>query len=169
MEGQRGRSGSGIYSSLAGALATSQLRRLQFGWAVSAVGGWVFFVVLSVYAFDTGGATAVGAAALTRMIPAGLAAPLAGVLADRYSRRDVLLGSLVLRALTLGAIAAEVASDAPLALVLVLAALFTIVATAHKPAQASLLPSLSRRHISWPPRTRCGARLTTGRSLSARC
>jgi MFS family permease len=142
MEGQRGRSGSGIYSSLAGALATSQLRRLQFGWAVSAVGGWVFFVVLSVYAFDTGGATAVGAAALTRMIPAGLAAPLAGVLADRYSRRDVLLGSLVLRALTLGAIAAEVASDAPLALVLVLAALFTIVATAHKPAQASLLPSL---------------------------
>ncbi|HET6868447.1 MAG TPA: MFS transporter [Solirubrobacteraceae bacterium] len=142
MEGQRGRSGSGIYSSLVGALATAQLRRLQFGWAVSAVGGWVFFVALSVYAFDVGGATAVGAAALTRMVPAGLAAPLAGVLADRHSRRDVLLGSIALRALTLGAIAAAVASDAPLAVVLVLAALFTIIATAHKPAQASLLPSL---------------------------
>jgi MFS family permease len=142
MEGQRGRSGSGIYSSLAGALATAQLRRLQFGWAVSAVGGWVFFVALSVYAFDAGGATAVGAAALTRMVPAGLAAPLAGVLADRHSRRDVLLGSIALRAMTLGAIAAAIAADAPLALVLTLAALFTIVATAHKPAQASLLPSL---------------------------
>ncbi len=142
MEGQRGRSGSGIYSSLAGALATAQLRRLQFGWAVSAVGGWVFFVALSVYAFDAGGATAVGAAALTRMVPAGLAAPLAGVLADRHSRRDVLLGSIAVRAVTLGAIGAAVAADAPLALVLTLSALFTIVATAHKPAQASLLPSL---------------------------
>lgn len=29
MEGQRGRSGSGIYSSLVGALATAQLRRLR--------------------------------------------------------------------------------------------------------------------------------------------
>jgi MFS family permease len=142
MEGQRGRSGSGIYSSLAGALATPQLRRLQFGWAVSAVGGWVFFVALAVYAFDAGGGTAVGAAALTRMVPAGLAAPLAGVLADRHSRRDVLLGSIALRALVLAAIGAAVASDAPLAVVLTLAALFTIVATAHKPAQASLLPSL---------------------------
>ncbi|HEX4672690.1 MAG TPA: hypothetical protein VH279_10505, partial [Solirubrobacteraceae bacterium] len=61
MEGQRGRSGSGFHSSIAGALATAQLRRLQTGWAVSAVGGWVFFVALAVYAFDAGGATAVGA------------------------------------------------------------------------------------------------------------
>jgi hypothetical protein len=42
----------------------------------------------------------------------------------------------------LGAIGGAVAAAAPLALVLTLAALFTIVATAHKPAQASLLPSL---------------------------
>ena len=126
MEGQRGRSGSGIYRSLASALATVQLRRLQIGWAVSAVGGWVFFVALAVYAFDAGGATAVGAAALTRMVPAGLAAPLAGVLADRYSRRDVLLGAIAVRAVTLAAIGAAVAASAPLAVVLALAALFTI-------------------------------------------
>ena len=140
--GQRGRSGSGIHRSLASALATAQLRRLQIGWAVSAVGGWVFFVALAVYAYDAGGATAVGAAALTRMVPAGLAAPLTGVLADRYSRRDVLLGAVALRAVVLGAIGLAVAASAPLAVVLALAALFTIVATAHKPAQASLLPSL---------------------------
>ncbi len=142
MEGQRGRTGSGIHRSLAGALATAQLRRLQAGWAVSAVGGWVFFVALSVYAFDAGGATAVGAAALPRMVPAGLAAPVAGVLADRYSRRDVLFGAIVARALILVGIAAAVAASAPLALVLALGALFTIVATAHRPAQAALLPSL---------------------------
>src|SRR5947209_19891629 len=128
MEGPRGRSGSGIYRSLAGALATAQLRRLQAGWAV---GGWVFFVALAVYALDVGGATGVGAAALTRMVPAGLAAPLAGVLADRQSRRDVLLGAIALRAAILGVIGVAVAVSAPLVVVLILAALFTIVATAH--------------------------------------
>lgn len=133
---------SGVSHSLAGALATASLRRLQIGWAVSAVGGWVFFVALAVYAFDVGGATAVGVAALTRMVPAGLAAPLGGVLADRRSRRDVLLGAIGLRGLILGAIGAAVAASAPLAVVLALAALFTIVATAHKPAQAALLPAL---------------------------
>jgi predicted MFS family arabinose efflux permease len=46
------------------------------------------------------------------------------------------------RAVVLGVIGVAVAAGAPLALVLVLAALFTIVATAHKPAQASLLPAL---------------------------
>lgn len=140
MEGHRGR--SGLHRSLAGALATPQLRRLQIGWAVSAVGGWVFFVALAVYAFDVGGATAVGAAAVTRMVPAGLAAPFAGVLADRRSRRDVLLGAIVARALILTGIAVAVAASAPLAVVLALAALFTIAATAHKPAQAALLPGL---------------------------
>jgi MFS family permease len=76
------------------------------------------------------------------MIPAGLAAPLAGVLADRHSRRDVLLGAIVGRALILLGIGAAVAASAPLAVVLGLGALFTIVATAHRPAQAALLPSL---------------------------
>jgi MFS family permease len=118
------------------------LRRLQVGWAVSAVGGWVFFVALAVHAFDAGGATAVGAAALTRMVPAGLAAPVAGVLADHNSRRDVLLWSILARALILVGIAGAVAASAPLVLVLTLGALFTIVATAHRPAQAALLPSL---------------------------
>jgi MFS family permease len=99
-------------------------------------------VALAVYAYDAGGATAVGVAALTRMVPAGLAAPLAGVLADRYSRRDVLLGAIALRAGILAAIGAAVAASAPLAVVLALAALFTIIATVHKPAQAALLPSL---------------------------
>jgi hypothetical protein len=125
------------------ALGTADLRRLQTAWATSAVGSWVFFVALAVYAYDAGGATAVGAAAFVRMVPAGLAAPLAGVLVDRHSRRDVLAWSLVLRAILLGALVAGVAMDAPIELVLVAGALFTIAGTAHKPAQASLLPTLA--------------------------
>ena len=136
-----------VRSAAGDALGTADLRRLQTAWATSAVGSWVFFVALAVYAYDAGGATAVGAAAFVRMVPAGLAAPLAGVLVDRHSRRDVLAWSLVARALILGALFAGVAMDAPIALVLVAAALFTIAGTAHKPAQASLLPTLAETPI----------------------
>jgi hypothetical protein len=129
--------------SLADALGTAGLRRLQLNWTAASVGSWTFFIVLAVYAYNEGGAAAVGVAALARMVPAGLAAPLAGAIVDRRSRRDVLLGSVIGRALLLGAIGAAVAAEAPLAVVLALAAVFTALATAHKPAQAALLPALA--------------------------
>src|SRR5829696_6147833 len=84
--------------SLTDALATADLRRLQLNWTGASVGSWTFFIVLAVYAYNQGGATAVGVAALARMVPAGLAAPLAGVVVDRRSRREVLLASTIGRA-----------------------------------------------------------------------
>jgi predicted MFS family arabinose efflux permease len=134
---------SSVHSAISDALGTADLRRLQLAWLVSATAAWVFFVALAVYAYDAAGAAGVGAATLVRMIPAGLAAPLAGTLADRTSRRDVLLVSLVFRAWALLGITFAVWADAPTAVVLALAAVFTICATAHKPAQAALLPSLA--------------------------
>ena len=129
--------------SLIDALATTQLRRLQLAWTAASVGSWTFFIVLAVYAYNEGGATAVGVAALARMVPAGLVAPLAGVIVDRRSRRDVLLAITIGRALLLAGIAAAVAVAAPLAVVLALSAALTALATAHKPAQAALLPALA--------------------------
>ena len=129
--------------SLTDALATADLRRLQLNWSASAVGSWIFFIVLAVYAYGQGGATAVGVAALARMLPAGLAAPLAGVVVDRRSRREVLLVSTLGRSVVLASIAASVAAEAPLAVVLALSAVFTALATAHKPAQAAILPALA--------------------------
>jgi MFS family permease len=131
-------------ATLRAAFATPELRRVQVAWAAAAVGNWAFFVVLAIYAFDEGGATAVGVAALARMLPAGLTAPFTSLLADRRSRRDLLLAATLVRALSLGAIVAAVALGGPLALVLVLAAVQTIACTAAKPAQASLLPLLAR-------------------------
>ena len=125
------------------ALATADLRRLQLTWTCASVASWTFFIVLAVYAYNQGGAAAVGVAALARMVPAGLAAPLAGMIVDRSSRREVLLVITIARSLLLAGIAAAVGLDAPLAVVLVLSALVTALATAHKPAQAALLPSLA--------------------------
>src|SRR5215207_2471484 len=129
--------------SLTDALATADLRRLQLNWTGASVGSWTFFIVLAVYAYNQGGATAVGVAALARMVPAGLAAPLAGVVVDRRSRREVLLASTIGRSLLLAGIGAAVAAEAPLAAVLALSAVCTALATAHKPAQAALLPALA--------------------------
>ena len=100
--------------------------------AAAGVGGWAFMVSLAVHAYAIGGAAAVGLAALVRMAPAGLAAPLTGLAADRFPRRDVLLASVLARALLLGGAALIVALDGPFALLLVVATLFTIAATAHR-------------------------------------
>src|SRR5262245_25948522 len=96
---------SGLRESLAAATATPALRRLQLGWLLSSIGSWAFMVTLALYAFDRGGAAAVGLAAAARMIPAGIAAPFAGLLADRHGRRDVLLASTAARAGLVGVMA----------------------------------------------------------------
>ena len=130
--------------ALRAAFGTGDLRRLQFGWAATSVGSWAFMVVLAVYAYDVGGASAVGLAALVRMLPAAFTAPVTSLLADRSSRRDVMVQATLVRSGCLALIAGAVAMDAPFALVLGLAAVFTIASTAIKPAQAALLPTLAR-------------------------
>ncbi len=129
--------------ALRDALGTRSLRRLQGAWAASSLGGWTFFIALAVYAYDVGGATAVGVAAVVRMVPAALAAPAMSMLGDRYSRRNVLLVLALARAAVLAGAAAVVWEGGPPALVFALAALFTAIGTGHKPAQAALLPTLA--------------------------
>jgi MFS family permease len=129
--------------ALRDALGTRSLRRLQAAWAASSLGGWTFFIALAVYAYDVGGATAVGVAAVVRMAPAALAAPPMSMLGDRYSRRNVLLVLALARAAVLAGAAAVMWEAGPPALVFALAALFTAIGTGHKPAQAALLPSLA--------------------------
>jgi MFS family permease len=126
------------------ALGTPPLRRLQLSWALCTTGDWAFTIVLGIYAYGEGGAGAVGLAALVRSLPAALAAPVTGLLADRHSRRDLLLILVWGRALAAGAIAASIAAALPFAVVLALAAVFTILWTGHKPAQAGLLTELAR-------------------------
>jgi len=99
-------------------------------------------VVLAVYAYDVGGASAVGVAALVRMLPAAFAAPLTGLIADRSSRRDVMVLATLVRSASLALVAAAIAADLGFAVVLLPAAVFTIASTAIKPAQAALLPTL---------------------------
>ena len=131
-------------AALRSALANRDLARLLGSFAASALGTWAFMIVLSLYAYQQDGASAVGLAVLVRMAPSVLAAPYASMLADRHSRRFVLIAGGVLRALLAAGTALAVSANAPVAVVLALAALVNIAGTAHKPAQAALIPQLSR-------------------------
>ena len=120
------------------------LRRLQLAWAGSIIGSWAYTVALVVYAFDQGGASAVGLVGLVRWLPSAFASPLAAILGDRFPRVRVMLTSDLLRAAALGAMAACIVTDAPVAVVYVLAAAVAVIGTAFHPAQSALLPSLAQ-------------------------
>ena len=76
---------------LATAFRNQNLRRLQAAWSLAWVADWAYFVALGIYAYERGGAVAVGLAGLIRMAPAAAIAPFASLLGDRYRRLRILL------------------------------------------------------------------------------
>jgi MFS family permease len=120
------------------------LRRLQLAWAASILGTWAYGIAVVVYAYEQGGARAVGLVGLARWLAAAVASPFAALLGDRYDRRWVMVASNLARAGLIGGAALAAYSGAPPIVVYVLAALVGIAATAFRPAQAALIPTLAR-------------------------
>ena len=135
---------AGTSAAFGKTLRNQNLRRLQLAAAGSLIGTWSYNVALIVYAYDVGGATAVAVAALIRQIPSALAAPFTAALGDRYRRVRVMVASDLIRAAAMFVAAVAVAADAAPLLVFTLAAVATVTATAFKPAQSALLPTLVR-------------------------
>ena len=105
---------------------------------------WAFAISLGVFAFGEGGATAVGIAALVRLLPGSLASPFAGMLGDRHSRRLVLILSALLSGIAIALAAVAVVAEAPAWIVYGLAGLFTVASTPYVPAEGALLPVVAR-------------------------
>jgi MFS family permease len=124
--------------------ANRALRRLQLAWAGSIIGTWAFAIALAVYAYDHGGASAVGLVVLIRWLPAAFASPFAGILGDRYPRVLVMIGSDLLRAAAFTGMTAVVLAHGPPAAVYALVGVTSVISTAFRPAQAALLPALAR-------------------------
>jgi MFS family permease len=120
------------------------LRRIELAWAASIVGTWAYGIAVIVYAYEQGGATAVGVVGLARWFSAAAVSPFAAVLGDRYDRRWVMAGSDLARAALIGGAALAVFADAAPFAVYVLAVLVSVVATAFRPAEAALIPALAR-------------------------
>ena len=129
---------------LGAVFANPSLRRLQLANASSVIGGWAYVVALAVFAYAEGGAYAVGLLATARWLCGGLAAPIGGIVGDRYPRVRVMIASDLVRAVVLASMGLATFTGAPPFAVYGLALLATLSATPFGPAQAALLPQLAR-------------------------
>lgn len=120
------------------ALGNPDVARLETVWAAAALVRWALAILIALYAYQLGGAGAVGVVAVVRMVPAALLAPRLSLVADQRSRRGVLLVSLGARLLLALGLWVVVVRDGHWALLLVLAAAFGVADSLQKPAQAAL-------------------------------
>ncbi len=130
-------------SALGAAIRNENVRRVELAWGAAIGAEWVHFVALGVYAYQQGGAPAVGLAGLVRLLPAAAVAPFAASLGDRFRRERFLLAmSLLGSAALAGSAAAAFAGER--VLVFAFAALVGLSSTLIRPALQALLPSLAR-------------------------
>jgi MFS family permease len=119
------------------------LRRLNLALAGSVIGDWAQGVAFSVYVYQRGGATLVGAFAVVRYLSAAVLGPLVAVLADKFDRRRLMISSDLVRFLLALCGAALIFTGAPTLAVFALYLLTVIGGLVFRPAQSSLLPSLA--------------------------
>ena len=122
--------------------ANPRVRNIQIAGAGSTLGIWAYGVALPVYAYHAGGTRAVGLLFFARFVCAALAGPWIGVLADRLSRRSVMLASDILRSAALAGMTTVAIAGGNAYAIYVLAVTTTVIGTAYNPAQAALMPSL---------------------------
>ena len=129
--------------TLGAAVRNPDIRRVQLAWGAAIVAEWAHFVAFGVFAYEQGGASAVGIAGLVRLLPGAVVAPFAASLGDRFPRERFLLLTTLVGAVALGGSAAAFFAGADV-LVFVFAALLGLAVTLIRPALLALLPSLAR-------------------------
>jgi predicted MFS family arabinose efflux permease len=106
---------------------------------VSKLGDWLGFIALNLYVFDlTGSATALAGLLAVESIPALLIGPLAGVVVDRFRRRQVMIWANLAAALTF----ALLPLTTSLWQIYVLALLWRVTISFMEPAERALVPDL---------------------------
>jgi MFS family permease len=120
------------------------LRRVELSWAGTVCAYWIFIVTLGLYAYQRGGAGAVGLVGLLRVLPSVVAAPFGAVLGDRYPRERVIVVVNLARSVTIAAAAVAAFLDAPAGIVYALASVMGLLQSIFRPTQAALLPLLAR-------------------------
>ena len=131
-------------SELAALAHNENLRRVELAWGASIAAEWTHFVALGVFAYNAGGASAVGIAGLVRMLPAAIVAPLASSLGDRFRRERFLVATALAGALALAGSAAAFFAGGNEWLIYGLAGVIGITSTLFRPAMQAVLPSLAR-------------------------
>ena len=122
----------------------ANLRWVELSWAGTVCAYWIYIVTLGLYAYQRGGAAAVGLVGLLRVLPSVVAAPFGAVLGDRYRRERVVVAINVARSVTIASAALAAYLDAPAGVVYALASVMGLLQSVFRPTQSALLPLLAR-------------------------
>ncbi len=118
-------------------------RRIWIGNVASLLGDW--FNTIAIYTLVTGvtgSPLALGLVFITKMLPFALAAPLAGLLTDRFDRRRLMIAADLARALVvLGFVLVDEPREVPL--LYLLAAIQMIISAVFIPAQSACIPNIT--------------------------
>ena len=130
-------------TSLASVFRNPDLRRIQLALAGSLIGDWAYATAVAVWAYQVGGATAVGIWTAVRLTLMAIGSPVGATMADRMSRRTLMVSVDLIRAGLVVLAAVCLYLDLHPLTVFVLASVATVVGTPFRPAQRSLMPSLA--------------------------
>jgi MFS family permease len=127
------------------ALGYPAFRSLLAGLAVSQVGDWMYNLALVTLVYQrTGSALWAGVATAARVVPMVVLGPVGGVVADRFSRRGVMIACDLARLVLMLGLALVAAVHLPVVLAPVIAALATAAGTPYLPCVSAVTPKLVR-------------------------
>ena len=132
---------AGVFRS---AFANPALRAVVLAYAVVIAMEFGTWLILLIWAYAHGGATAGMAIALVQLVPCVVLAPILGTLADRRHQGRFLVLGYAAQTATVGAVAAAVGLGAPTGVVFALAPLTSMAFIMTRPTQSGLLPALVR-------------------------
>ena len=131
-------------AALGDVLRNPSIRRIELSWTAGMAADWAFLVVLLVFAYDAGGALAVGILSAVRIVPSIVAAPFAATLVERYRGDRVLTAINIVRCTGAVLTALAIGTNLPVALVYVLAAVVAGAGSLVRPIQNALLPAFAQ-------------------------
>lgn len=152
----------GVIAAYRRVLGNGSLTRLLFGEFVSSIGDWLYLVALLVLVWDAtdGDPVALGLIGAARILPYVILSIPAGIVADRFDRRKILLFTDIVRGLLMLVIAAAVALKLDFSIIVALAIAATCFSAFFGPAIGAYLPSLVRDESELGPANSAWSSLT---------
>jgi MFS family permease len=142
----------GSLASYRRVFANPALARLFIGEFVSSIGDWLYLVALLVVVYNAGASPVVlGVVGAARIVPYILLSVPAGIAADRYDRRLILIGTDLARGAIMLALTALTIVNGPIILIVILSLLAACFSAFFSPAIGSLIPTLVKDETELGP------------------
>lgn len=129
--------------ALQAVLRNGRITRMQLAFLLFNVAEPAMWVAIFVYAFDQGGTQEVGVVSIVVLVPAGVLAPVAAALGDRFRRERVVRFGYLAQGITTAVTSVALLAGAPPVVVYIFAAIAAITYTTGRPNHHALMPLLS--------------------------